>query len=392
MPRRLLDTLKVTLSPHVDLSKSRLETLSLLMMGLIHGWTVNLSHVASQFSGGPLIASCYRRLQRFFQHVRLDGDRLAPLMVKRLGIKPPWIVCVDRTNWKIGRRDVNILMLAIATRRLRIPLMWTLLDHGGSCNQHQRIALMGRYLALFGAASIKWLLADREFLGPDWIEFLLKNNIVFAIRLKQNLYVHLDDGHAYRLDRLLRTRRGLKLLLARRGRLAGMTDDTDWPLTFAAKRLAGGERLIVATNGPATRALDAYRKRWAIECLFGDSKTRGLNIEDTRLTDPAKRDTLLVVISLAIAWSYASATLSQGNTAIKKRAHGYPYKSSFRRGFDLLRNWILHHPDKAIASWTRSWPKRKIRTQTLRVVQCGNAHTVCRAPSNRACRRCLCRE
>ncbi len=74
MPRHLLDTLKVTLSPHVDLSKSRLETLSLLMMGLIHGRTVNLSHVASQFSGGPLIASCYRRLQRFFQHVRLDGD------------------------------------------------------------------------------------------------------------------------------------------------------------------------------------------------------------------------------------------------------------------------------------------------------------------------------
>ena len=31
-----------------------------------------------------------------------------------------------------------------------------------------------------------------------------------------------------------------------------------------------------------------YRKRWAIQNPFGDAKTRGLNIEDTRLTNPAK--------------------------------------------------------------------------------------------------------
>lgn len=29
------------------------------------------------------------------------------------------------------------------------------------------------------------------------------------------------------------------------------------------------------------QALNDYRKRWAIECLFGDAKTRGLNLEDT---------------------------------------------------------------------------------------------------------------
>jgi hypothetical protein len=358
----------VTLSAHVDLSKSRLETLALLIIGLIHGRTVNLSHVASQFCGTALISSCYRRLQRFFQHVRLDGDRLAALTIKRLGIKAPWIVCLDRTNWKIGRRDVNILMLAVATRRLRIPLMWTILDKGGSSSQRECIELMRRYLAVFGSRSIKWLLADREFIGADWMKFLLKNNIVFVIRLKENQYVHLDDGHVYQLKRLLRTHRDAKWLLARRGRLAGMTDGPDLPLTFAAKRLRGGELLIVATNGPTTKALNTYRKRWQIECLFGDSKTRGLNMEDTRLTDPTKLDTLLVVITLAMAWAYASATVSQGVATIKKRAHGYRYKSWFRIGFDLLRNWLIHQPDKAAASWTRSWPKRKIKPQTARVV------------------------
>jgi hypothetical protein len=39
------------------------------------------------------------------------------------------------------------------------------------------------------------------------------------------------------------------------------------------------------------------RLRWQIECLFGDSKFRGLNMEDTRLTQPAKLNTLLVTIT-----------------------------------------------------------------------------------------------
>ena len=35
-----------SLSAHLDLGKSRLETLSMVLIGLIHGRTVNLTHVA----------------------------------------------------------------------------------------------------------------------------------------------------------------------------------------------------------------------------------------------------------------------------------------------------------------------------------------------------------
>jgi hypothetical protein len=368
MHRPLRDALVATLSSQVDLGKSRLETLALLILGLINGRTVNLSHVASQFSGTALIRSGYRRLQRFFQFVRLDADRLSPLTVKRLAITPPWILCLDRTNWKIGRADVNILMLAIATRRIRIPLMWTILAKDGASGQGECIALMRRYLAIFGPASIAWLLADREFSGGAWIRFLMQNNVVFAIRLKENLCVDLDDGRSYPLKSLYRRGTRANPRLARPARLRAMGDRSHPPLGFAAKRLAGGELLIVATNGRTDKALETYRKRWQIECLFADSKTRGLNIEDTRLTDPAKLNTLLVVITLAMTWSYLTAAAAQRGAAIKKRAHGYRYKSWFRLGFDLLRNWILHQPDRAATTWRRAWPKRKITFPIARVV------------------------
>jgi hypothetical protein len=37
-----------------------------------------------------LTASTYRRLQRFFQHVRLDRDRALPLVAKLLGLTGSW--------------------------------------------------------------------------------------------------------------------------------------------------------------------------------------------------------------------------------------------------------------------------------------------------------------
>ncbi len=252
MSHHLPDTLAHTLSSHLELGKSRLETLSWLIIGLVNARTVNLSHLASQCSGSAQVASSYRRLQRFFQYVTLEGDWLALAVVKLLKLKAPWVLCLDRTNWQIGRHDVNILMLAIATRRLRIPLMWTLLDKAGSSNQCERIALMRRYLALFGSGSIAWLLADREFIGGRWIKFLLENNILFAIRVKENSIIRLQDGRAYQLKTLLRKPRGFKLMQSRSARLEAMDESLGTPLSFAAKRLGEGELVIVAllADGP----------------------------------------------------------------------------------------------------------------------------------------------
>ena len=337
LPRALAETL----SPHLDLGKSRLETLSWLIIGVLVGRTVNLSHLASQCASAAQVNSSYRRLQRFFQFVRLEGDWLALAVVKLLKLKGPWTLCLDRTNWKVGRRDVNILMLAIATRRFRIPLMWQILDKGGSSNQPERIALLERYLALFGAGSIAWLLADREFIGGRWLEFLMENKIFFAVRVKENSLVPLQDGRCYQLKTLLRRPFGFKLLHSQPARFKATDPSLGFPLKFAAKRLKKGDLLIVVSNARGQSALQAYRRRWQIECLFGDSKTRGLNMEDTRLTQSAKLDSLLVIITLAMAWAYACASDIKGKTAIKLKSHGYRAKSWFRLGFDQIRKWIL---------------------------------------------------
>ena len=353
----LLAPLMTTLSPHFDLSKTRLETLTIMLAGLANGRTVNLSHLASQFPGMALHASSYRRLQRFFQHVRLDGDVVAQLIFRLLDLRGAQLLALDRTNWKLGKTDINILVLAIVTRRFKVPLMWSFLSHRGNSSTRQRIDLIERYLRVFGASSIEALLADREFVGDEWMTYLIEKNVPFVIRLREDMYIETEDRRPFQFRALLRKRRKGKWT----GWLSGMQRTSENLLRFEGRKIRGGELLLVATNIPASKnALRLYRKRWGIECLFADAKTRGFNIEDTHITDHGKLATLLAVVSLAMTWAYRCASQTMGRKSIRKKAHKRRSKSWFRVGFDVLRRWILYDPEKALQAWRRTCPKRTL--------------------------------
>jgi hypothetical protein len=175
------------LGADAGLGKQRLATLALLIVGVIGARTVNLSHVASERGGSVLWASTYRRLQRFFQYVRLPQDWAAGVLAGLCGPAGRWTLVLDRTNWSVGRAEINMLVLALSTRRHRIPLMWTQLGRKGNSGTPERIALLERFLARFGKDQIGMLLADREFVSQDWFNWLTTHDIPFVIRLRQSL-------------------------------------------------------------------------------------------------------------------------------------------------------------------------------------------------------------
>jgi len=354
----LHSVLIATLGLHFVLGKSRLVTLAALVAGLVQSRTVNLSHLAVHVCGPARHASKYRRLQRFFQFVRLDQAIAARLVVHMLNLERPKYLALDRTNWKLGSRDINILMLAIVTRRFRVPLLFTLLPHQGSSDTASRIALMRRYLALFDAASIRCLIADREFIGVEWMNFLNENNVPFAIRVKIDMTVTLDDGRTWSLATLLRRRRARQGQLICEGRINGSAGSTREAVCLVAKRLASREWLIVATNRPDPKqALDDYPMRRGTECLFADAKTHGLTLEDTHIVHPEKLASLIVVVMLAMTWAYRCATKTMGMKAIQRKRHGRREKSWFHTGLDALRDWIVNQPDTAANAWRTRVPR-----------------------------------
>jgi hypothetical protein len=128
MRRDVTAALRLSLSGHLSLRKSRLESFCVLVVGVLLSRTVNLSHLACMFPTRAAIASNDRRLQRFFAQVILDGSQLARVIVRIAALgSGPWLLALDRTCWTFGRHDVNVLMLAIIRNGIAIPVMWDVL-------------------------------------------------------------------------------------------------------------------------------------------------------------------------------------------------------------------------------------------------------------------------
>lgn len=96
---------------------------------------------------------------------------------------------------------------------------------------------MSRFIGLFGKGWVKLLLADREFVGSQWFDFLAENAIPFAIRLPGDLLVRLDGGYEGPFERLASTRFGRIRLMEARGCFEDMDKHFAAALCFAAIKL-----------------------------------------------------------------------------------------------------------------------------------------------------------
>lgn len=353
MTPTLLNALRDSLAGSLVLRKSRLESFCVLIVGVLVSRSVNLGHLAAGFPSRAEIASNYRRLQRFFEQVQLDDVALARVIVRLTGLgKGPWLLALDRTNWKLGRRDINILMLAVVRGGVAVPLLWTVMARAGNSTSDQRSALLSRFCTIFGAASIAGLVADREFIGTPWMAYLAKHRIPFILRIKEDFHVRLADGRQCQIKTLFQK-------LGKGGRryiyddaTLGLRAKAQSPaVKLAATRLASGELLVVATNSEPKTALANYKRRWQIETLFAALKSRGFNLEDTHLLHPERIAKLLAVLAIAFAFAHATGQWRAKSRDIVIRAHTRRAQSIFRYGYDLLRQILLLDQPRAIRLW-----------------------------------------
>ena len=75
-----------------------------------------------------------------------------------------------------------------------MPLFWKALPKKGNSNSDERIELLEKFIKTFGGQRISSLLADRAFVGKPWIDYFIKQKIIFLIRIKQNRLVEWEDG------------------------------------------------------------------------------------------------------------------------------------------------------------------------------------------------------
>lgn len=330
------------LKEHLIMNAARIHFIACFITALIKVRTVNFKEVAVAFPGNAQKDSQYRKIQRFFKDFALDMSMIARFTVELLPIKEEdWVLTIDRTNWKYGRLNINILTLGIAYMGIAFPLVWFALDKRGNSNTKERIRLIDRFIEIFGKAKIRCLTADREFVGADWFEYLLKMDISFRIRIKENFVVTNSRGMSVSVKTLFRD-----IKIGEYRILEGRRIVLGHPLYIIGLPLPDGEYLILVTDQAPETAIDDYKLRWGIETLFGCLKTKGFNFEDTHMTDLPRIEKLVGLLAIAFCLCHNTGELLNDQKPIRIKKHGRKAVSIFRHGLDKLRGLLLNISDK----------------------------------------------
>jgi hypothetical protein len=318
-------------------NKARVRFLARFLMALIVGRTVCLYRLANLVPGEAKVSSHYKRLQRFVTGFNLDFATLAHLVVRLVGIHPPFVLALDRTNWKLGKTEINILVLAIVHQGIAFPVVWKVLGKAGNSNLAERQEVLRCFREIFGAGAIAYVCADREFSGQGFLSWLLGVGIGFVVRLRGNVHMTNARGQLKAAQGLFRCRKvgvscGLgKRLVFGKGVLS---------LFVAGQRAEDGDDIIVVSDSNDA-VLERYGKRWGIETLFGCLKRRGFDLEATHLTSGERLSRLFCVLALAFSWAYVCGVWLFEQKPWKIKRHGRLKVSLFRRGLDFLQRLLL---------------------------------------------------
>lgn len=335
---RQIDELKNTLNKYLNWNKARLTCFCQIILALFMVRNVNLTQLATAFQGKASLDSHYKRLQRFFRGFSFDMSCAFEIILNIFQIQGKVWLIIDRTNWQLGKKDINILTFAIAYKGIAIPLAWFVMNKAGNSFTNDRINLLEKAISMMGKSKIQGLLADREFIGSAWFNYLIQNKIPFYIRIKEDtLAKGARNGYAVPLKDIFRhVKEGKTKVLVQHLELLGNF------FYVAASRLKD-ELLIIVTNKNPKKALQIYKIRWEIETLFACLKTRGFCFEDTHIVHPERIERLIFVLCIAFCWSYRVGDLAEAVKPIKIKKHGRKAKSLFRYGMDKIRK-ILFEP------------------------------------------------
>ena len=182
-----ISLLRQTLKPLLGWHGARLNFLALFLIALLRVKTINLMELATGFRSHAKTDSNYKRLQRFFRHFDLDYQQIARVLVALMDIPQPWILSVDRTEWSFGTTRFNILMLGVVHEGVAYPVIWDMLEKKGNSDSSERMDLLERFYQIFPEAEIAYLCGDREFIGQEWLSYLLiEPTIRFRLRIRHS--------------------------------------------------------------------------------------------------------------------------------------------------------------------------------------------------------------
>jgi len=350
------------------LKSTVLKNVLIVAFGIFKAKSVNLNEVKLELPSilnnkKTSLDSHYRRLTRFFTLSDEEKSGLSEALLKAslrmLGRKKKHLqssyLTLDGT-----------LSLCVVVNGVSIPIWWKDLSKKGHSSQKERLEFFKKTLVHYNLKN-KCLLADREYIGKEWFDFLSSHEIDFVIRLKKGIYREEVDNWTTRtsnketaqhlrysaLERRARqakyARKGVAkevwiegrkyLLVIIRNRTWKIGDDPKEELLY-----------LLTTLNKRTKAIKAYKVRWSIECCFKHLKSKGFDLESVNVKGEKKIFLMVAIVSFMYTLCVVQGLL-QGKKLRKSQFKTFAdgtitlSKSYFKQGREILHQTLFNIHD-----------------------------------------------
>lgn len=287
--------------PHI-LIEHRI-TLAMLVTGLLRGRSGRLPQIAQKVLYRHKKPSLVSRFQRFVKSSWVDVKAYyAPFAQEILqAVEPgPILLMIDST--KMGGRCI-CLMVSVYYKKRAIPLAWLCFKgKKGHSSQTTQIELLKQVKTLLPDDTPVVLVGDGEFDGADLLNWLKKeSDWEFVCRTNPTTLVYYQDKWLSLTEALAE----LGIAPGETAFLSQVSFIRSNPVEkvniFIAWHQKEQEHIFFVTNcATETETKHWYDKRFSIETLFADFKSRGLYLHLTRIRTPDR----LARLILAAAFAY----------------------------------------------------------------------------------------
>lgn len=281
--------------------RSHRRNLASMVVGMCYARSVNLPQIAS--FAKPANIQLEARVQRFERVVQCP--KLVPLealkpvskrVLATLGKNQPLMILMDRS---MINDTLNLLWISVGFQGRALPLGWVLVPHEGNSDLALQQKILSWLKEILPPAAKAVIVADREFHSirlAQWLEEELQ--LDYVLRIKAGTYLELD-GEVLKISELAVKGESFQVKDVKITKDSELAYRTNLTIHWGADE---EEPWCLATNLELAESVATYGKRYWIEEMFSDHKSRGLNLEKTRLTDSDRLQKLLVAVTLAYLW------------------------------------------------------------------------------------------
>lgn len=250
---------------------------------------------------GPIKAeSRVKKFSRLLDNDRIDAQvyylPYADALLDGLGAQT-LVFAIDGS--KIGRR-CSVLMASVIYKKRALPVAWIVVEsvEGGPFPQETHIQLLRQIHPLLPEGADVVIVGDGEFDGIHWLGAIEGYGWQYVCRTAKHIWLTVEDD-VLRFDEI-GVQPGEQLGLPD----AAFTAEGYGPLlAIAWWELGYQDPIYLVTNLELVQeACHWYARRYHIETLFSDQKSRGFNLHKSHLSEPRRLARLLIAVCLAYIW------------------------------------------------------------------------------------------